>query len=84
MVPEFMFEILSITERGVEVAHHSDHRLSLACSLMPILDLEQRVNHLMNMSSVLGEIDLASSEIIVFSHCYACFYDYPLTLKLLI
>ena len=68
-----MFEILGIAQRRVEVTHHRNHRLSLACALRPILNLEERVDHLVNMSAILWEEELASCIVIIFSHRYDVF-----------
>ena len=66
-----MLELLSITQHRVDVTHHRNHSLSLTRTLLTILDGEQRVDHLVNMSAILRKVELTSRKVIILSHCHA-------------
>ena len=68
MVPKLVGKVGCISEERVEVTHNGDDRLGLSCSLCTILDKEQRVDHLVNVASVLRQIELAARKIVIMSH----------------
>lgn len=69
MIPEFMLEILGVAQRRVEITHNGDDSLSLSCALLSILNLQKRVHHLVNVSSILGEVESTTCKVIIISHC---------------
>lgn len=64
-----MFELTCIAQRRIEITHYGNHSLGLAGALLSILNLEQRVYHFVDVSSILGKIEFTAGEIIIFSHC---------------
>ena len=54
VVPQLVGCIGTITQMRVEVTHHRNHSLGLTSALIAILNLEQRVDHLLNMTTILG------------------------------
>ena len=71
MIPQLMLKLLGISQHRVDVAHHGNHSLGLTCALGTILDREQRVDHLVDMTTILRKIEFASCIVIIFSHCHA-------------
>ena len=66
-----MLKLLSITQHRVDIAHHGNHSLSLTSALLTVVDQKQRVDHLVNMSAILRQVELASGKVIILSHCLA-------------
>lgn len=64
-----MLKVLGIAQQRVDISHNGDDRLGLSRTLVAILDGEKRVYHLMDMTSILRQIELLTCVVIVFSHC---------------
>lgn len=75
MIPQLMLKLLGISQHRVDIAHDGNHSLSLTCALGTILDGEQCIDHLMDMTTILWKIEFASSIVIIFSHCHAISSD---------
>lgn len=65
VIPQLMGEIGGIAQQRVEIAHHGDHGTGLTVALAAVLDQLQRVDHLLNMPSVFGQVQLASCVIVI-------------------
>ena len=68
VVPEFVGEIGRVAQQGVQIAHHGNHGPRLPVALAAVLDLQQRVDHLLDMAPVLGQVQLASCVIVILFH----------------
>ena len=68
MVPQFVGEVGRIAQQRVEVAHHGNYGASLTVSFAAILDQQQRIDHLLNMATILGQKEFLTLVIIVLFH----------------
>ena len=68
VIPQFVGEVGRIAQQGVQVAHHGDHGTRLAVALAAVFDQLQRVDHLLDMTPILGQVQLASCVVIILFH----------------
>ena len=68
VVPQFVGEVGRIAQQGVQIAHDGDHGAGLTVAFAAVLDRQQRVDHLLDVTPVFGQVQLASRVIIVLSH----------------
>ena len=68
VIPQLVGEVGRIAQQGVQVAHHGDHGTRLAVALATVFDQLQRVDHLLDMTPILGQVQLASCVIIILFH----------------
>ena len=68
MIPQLVGEIRRIAQQRIQVTHDGDDGPRLAVALVPVLDLEQRLDHLLDMAPVFGQVQLASCVVIVLFH----------------
>ena len=68
MVPEFVGEIRRVAQQRVQVAHDGDDGPRLTVAFAPVLYLQQRVDHLLDMAPVFGQVQLASRVIVILLH----------------
>ena len=68
VIPEFVGEIGRVAQQRIQIAHHGDHGPRLAVALAAVLDRQQRVDHLLDMAPVLGQVQLASCVIVILFH----------------
>ncbi len=63
-----MGEIGRVAQQGIQIAHHRDHGARLTVALLAVLDGQETIHHLVNVSAVLGKIELATSVIVILFH----------------
>ena len=68
MVPEFVGEVRRVAQQRVQVAHDGDDGPRLTVAFAPVLYLQQRVDHLLDMAPVFGQVQLASRVIVILLH----------------
>ena len=68
MVPEFVGEVRRVAQQRVQVAHDGDDGPRLTVAFAPVLYLQQRVDHLLDMAPVFGQVHLASRGIVILLH----------------
>jgi len=68
MIPQLVGEVRRIAQQRIQIAHDGDDGPRLPVALVPVLDLEQRIDHLLDMTPVFGQIQLASRVVIVLFH----------------
>lgn len=73
VIPQLVGEVGRIAQQGVQVAHHGDHGTRLAVALATVFDQLQRVDHLLDMTPILGQVQLASCVIIILFILYLRF-----------
>ena len=54
VIPQFVSNIGRIAQMRVEITHHRNNRFGLTSTLVAILYLEQRIDHLLNVTAILG------------------------------
>ena len=68
VVPQFVGKLRRITQHRVKIAHNGNYRLRLVRTLVSILNLEQGVYHLLDMTTILGNQQRASLVVVIFIH----------------
>ena len=54
VIPQLVGKVGRIAQKRIEVAHNGNHRPGLAVTLIAVLNLEERIDHLLNMTTILG------------------------------
>ena len=84
MIPQLVGVVGRIAQQGKEVTHHGNHGTRLAVTLVAIFDQQERIDHLVDVAPVLGQVQLASCVIIVLFHRFVVqngLYGTPFRLK---
>ena len=68
VIPQLVREVGRIAQQRIEIAHDGDYGFGLTGTLPTVLDLQQRIDHLMDMASVFGKEKFAAGRIIVLFH----------------
>lgn len=74
VIPQFVGEVGRIAEQRVEVAHHGNYGASLTVPVAAILDGHQRIDHLVDVSAVFGQIQFATGVVIIFFHRVSAYF----------
>ena len=68
VIPQLVRKIGRIAQQRIEIAHDGDDGPCLPVALAAVLDLHERINHLMDMAPVFGKEQLASCVVVVLFH----------------
>ena len=68
VIPQLMGEVGRIPQQGIQVSHNGNDRTGLTVAFAPVLYLQQRVDHLLDMAPVFGQVQLASCVVIILFH----------------
>lgn len=68
MVPQFVSKIGCVAEQGLQVAHYGNYGSRLTIAFFAIFDCHQLIHHLVNVATILREIESATSVVVIFSH----------------
>ena len=65
-----MIEICRIAQCRLQVTHNGNNDASLSVTLFALFDGHQMINHLVDVATILGKVELASRVVVVVSHIY--------------
>lgn len=68
MIPQLVGIFGSIAQQWIEITHNGDHGASLTIAFAAILDQQQRIDHLLNMTTIFGQKEFLAFVIIILFH----------------